>query len=298
MENPLSLSIRIIELHINNEHLEGKKLKVMIRSSENERTNYTMKIDGKYILKGYKPARFNVKSQSSSSIFVDVKRSRFIVKDELIGNVQLPLNWFPINHIVREWYPVKGVSNVQDDVMILLDIHIDNRGALPFMAPFASLRVLPTWTRPLLTENSDFPVIPSIVYITMNDYQKTLQPERGTGENPIPPYVQYSQPFPQINFPVQSNNINTQFPNQQVDVSQPDIPLPTTIPVEVQNAANDDLSNDKELIESHQVPSQTIVNVSYPNVNEHSSEFVPAGPITINNCTVHIQPKQIDNFNN
>ena len=52
--------------------------------------------------------------------------------------------------------------------MILLDIHIDCRGCSPFMAPFTSMKVNPSWKRPELTENSEVLPNPTIIYCTPN----------------------------------------------------------------------------------------------------------------------------------
>lgn len=153
-----TLNIRIVELLSKEKRTSINFLYFLTHTTGNEHKEAKMKIttnkSGK-ILICEKPIAFNIESQLNNTIYMNFKRHRFIISDDLIGEVVLPLNWFPSNHIVREWFPIVTKNNGHSGGMVLLDIHVDCRGADPFMAPFAHLNIRPTWRNPELNENAE-----------------------------------------------------------------------------------------------------------------------------------------------
>lgn len=162
-----TVNIRIIELLTNEKHSAINSFHILIRANDFPNHVFKLKIyENKYnnILSGDKPSTLLIRRQKNNFLSIDLKRFNLIGKNDLIGQLVLPLEWFPTNHIVREWFPIQKTGQFQGG-MILLDIHVDSRNALPFMAPFAALRVYPCWKRPTLGENCEIPIVPPIVYL-------------------------------------------------------------------------------------------------------------------------------------
>lgn len=140
----------------------------------------------------------DVDNHSQNQLYVQLKRHRMIISDDDIGKVVIPLKWFPRRKVVREWFPLTSagklrktlMDNINDmqnssqnkniaqnnaelpeyndgseNLMLLLDVHIAKKKDKPFNAPFSSMRVLPSWKKPLLLQGSEFPPVPPIAYI-------------------------------------------------------------------------------------------------------------------------------------
>lgn len=187
-----TLNIRVIELICSEKLSSTNSFQVCCHTSLDLDKISKIKIlsndkDSSAGYKGDKPIQFEIPTQKEEFIYVYLKRHRLLLKDEVLGKLSLPMSWFPTNHIVREWFPFKASPVAKDGGMILLDVHFDARNVNPFMAPFAALRVYPNWTRPTLTENADYPIIPPIVYII---------PSTISNQNaqPTPPSQPYQYP--------------------------------------------------------------------------------------------------------
>lgn len=110
---------------------------------------------------------FQVPNQSSESlIFLLMKRIIF-GPNRAIGRCSLPLDWFPPNRVVREWFPMTATAGGETGAvktMLLLDVHIAERKAKRFKAPFATLRIVPTWIRPV-DEGTECPAPPQVIFV-------------------------------------------------------------------------------------------------------------------------------------
>ncbi|OHT11312.1 hypothetical protein TRFO_19294 [Tritrichomonas foetus] len=298
-----TLNIKIIELITEEKYTSMNPLQVFINtSSKNDRgnTSYNSKItklkicksSAGNVLKCDKSIQYEIVTQRNSFINVELKRHRVIIADDSLGNVLLPLEWFPTNHVVREWFPIHN-KNTNKDSMILLDVHVDRRKVMPFMAPFATLRVLPCWQRPTLTEHNDFPVIPPIVYIIQSYNSQTISPNahqiqdanvpaslqriipnHNTESNnsqqsvAIPQYHEYYVPQP-----FENNGINLVSP-YSLPISQNDIPEENAEP-----------NHDKE--NNHHIQSEC-PTVYYPPLDNASESFtLPSYPSISENEVVH-----------
>jgi hypothetical protein len=71
--------------------------------------------------------------------------------NRMVGRCGLPLDWFPTNRIVREWFPMtlQACSPFGEiKTWVLLDVHVEDRKVPKFKTAFANLRVIPNWRRP------------------------------------------------------------------------------------------------------------------------------------------------------
>lgn len=229
----MALNFKIIELITEEKRSSVNHLYVNVRKSEGPNVKLTklkMLTNKKNNnLRNDKTVTFDLATQNNMFLYLEIKRHRVIVSDDLIGKLTLPLEWFPTNHVVREWFPFKQASKKNKSVMILLDIHVDARKVPPFMAPFATLRVLPCWKRPTQTENVDFPVHPPMVYVLSSAEQRTISIQQlremastqQTNQSQIT--ISSAQPLPQGYTPViaTQNQLNPNQSNtQQLQRSQ------------------------------------------------------------------------------
>lgn len=207
-----TLNIRIVELLTDEKRSSIKYLYFLTHTTENVHKVTKLKITTNKtgnLLICEKFISFNLDSQLNSSIHMEFKRHRFLISDDFIGHIDLPLNWFPSNHIVREWFPIKKNRGGKNGGMLLLDVHVDCRGADPFMAPFAPLKVQPTWKRPMLSENAE------ILIDQPDDNRNQNQ------SNNIPNAIQYqSYPAPCF-YPVCQLPPSWQFVPYYQEVAQP-----------------------------------------------------------------------------
>lgn len=185
-----------------------------------------------------KSISLDVDNQLQSQLCIQLKRHRMLISDDDVGKVVIPLKWFPRRKVVREWFPLTSagklkktlMDNIHDlqgnpqtrdvqpeindgseKLMLLLDIHIAKNKEKAFDAPFSSMRVLPSWKKPLLLQNSEFPPIPPISYIAGQN------PDRTTDDT-IPlhqSYVVMMQPeqMNQINNNVSPTSLNVNVNN-------------------------------------------------------------------------------------
>lgn len=65
-----------------------------------------------------------------------------------ISRLSLPLTWFTVNAVVRSAFPMLTKTPQDGDPMAYLDVHITDKGDLPFSAPLGPLLVTPSWEVP------------------------------------------------------------------------------------------------------------------------------------------------------
>jgi hypothetical protein len=97
--------------------------------------------------------RFDVPREDEQLMFFLEKR-RIFSANVTLAQCSLPLNWFPVDRICRDWFPMTDLPNhantgTAGNTMVLLDIHLDSRKVKPFRAGFAPLQIITTWTRPV-----------------------------------------------------------------------------------------------------------------------------------------------------
>lgn len=220
-----TINMRVVELLTKEKHSTINSFYILARTNNSQYQCTKMKIiSNKYtnILTGEKPSSLFIRAQHNDFLNIDLKRYHFISKDDLIGQVVLPLEWFPTNHMVREWFPIQKSGEFQGG-MILLDIHIDSRNVQPFMAPFAALRVFPCWERPTFSENSEIPVIPPVVYVMAPQVNSSMLAQE---QNLIPQVQEYVNvvdlPINPYSNRYKKNDININYPELNNPYNQKD----------------------------------------------------------------------------
>lgn len=268
-----TLNIRIVELLTQEKHTSINSFHVLLHTSNHPNKITKMKITSNKngnVLHCEKNVSLFIPNQIGNYIYLDLKRYHFVISDDLIGQLVLPLDWFPTNHVVREWFPFVQSGNFMGG-MILLDIHVDARNVDPFMAPFTALRVFPCWKRPTLCENSEIPIIPPIVYIvspqqpsysneTNQTQQQALEPPSQQYIN-IMPVNPYSRTDNLSNIPLgyatnQQNEQHLQLMRQQ---AQEQINLEIQMyqqqnQIHSQNITNNEQSTENQSIDTTQRP--------------------------------------------
>jgi hypothetical protein len=164
-----TLWARVLELRTDEKHGRMNKLKLFAETRSTKAIR--LDVEGDTFLTGQGFWSFRVPSQANEYLSIALKKTYLFHKDKIIGRTHLPLDWFPTNRIVREWFPMTAENDgdgPEAKTMICLDIHIDTRGARKFKAAFSNLRVIPTWIRPLEMV-TDGPAPPQVIYVIPED---------------------------------------------------------------------------------------------------------------------------------
>jgi hypothetical protein len=119
---------------------------------------------------------FTVQHQHNENIILTLTKRIIFGPNRVLSRCSLPLEWFPTNCVVREWFPMTAGSSdgySATKTMIRLDIHVNDRRAGKFKAAFANLRVIPNWPRPL-DAHVNPPAPPQVVFVVT---EETVQGE-------------------------------------------------------------------------------------------------------------------------
>lgn len=194
------IHIRVLE--IRTEETPGACHSFLVSAATSNITPKKSKVKGDTIKKCNYVWTYDIASQFEANLIVKMERSRMIIKDEEVAKLIVPLQWFPTNRVVRDWFPMKASDQTHKDAFILLDVHIDDRKCEKFMAAYSTLRIFPCWNRPQDPE-CECPAPPQIVYVIGN------QPIVNES-NAVPPYQTYVT-NPQGQFINQPPNYQTQY---------------------------------------------------------------------------------------
>lgn len=88
--------------------------------------------------------------QAIDSLAITLEKRCVLSKNKELAKCVMPLDWFPTNKIVRDWFPLQRTSGKSESITtyILMDIHLENRKVSRFSVPFSNMRIIPSWNRP------------------------------------------------------------------------------------------------------------------------------------------------------
>lgn len=216
------LNIRIVELMTKERRSSINYLYTFVHTSDTQNKMIKLRITTNKkgnVLVCEKQISFKIEYQSDNYLYFDFKRHRMLISDDLLGRLVLPLDWFPTNYVVREWFPISKQGKGNEEAMILLDIHVDHRNVQPFMAPFSTMKVIPSWERPRLTENAEVAANPPVVYVISPQSNCIVIPPDRSRNNPYCPPHQEAFSQDQLPYCFMPQNSNSQ-PNIQL-MTQP-----------------------------------------------------------------------------
>ena len=78
--------------------------------------------------------------------------------DSIYGSVTIPLEWFPINKVIKEWFPIEPISPQDLTLNILIEVHITTYGHSAFNATSGNLLIIPLW-KPFDDTSSTIPKV-------------------------------------------------------------------------------------------------------------------------------------------
>jgi hypothetical protein len=158
--------VRVLEIRTSETHTRVNKLLLFFESRSTPKA-FRGDVRGEGFLQCDGTWKFHVLNQSSEFLAISLKRRHFFTADDAVAKCTLPLTWFPTNCMVREWFPMvreNDPSSTDIRAMIHLEVHVETRGAEPFMVAFSNLRVVPTWPRPN-DPGEECPAPPQVVYV-------------------------------------------------------------------------------------------------------------------------------------
>lgn len=151
-----NLHVRVLEVRTDIPSSWPNKLLMVVTSTQDTSGPEVTVDDSGYVKSCNRVWTFIFREEQMAEMQTDVKkvpvfqvilrRRRIFGKNTTIGNLTLPICWFPLNKVVREWFPMK--TNGQD-VMVLLDVHVNADNSEAFEAPFSQMEVVPAWSRPI-----------------------------------------------------------------------------------------------------------------------------------------------------
>jgi hypothetical protein len=109
---------------------------------------------------------FKIPHQANEEINLFLMKRIIFSPNRAIGHCSLPLDWFPTNRVVRDWFPIAKESGAAPEykTWLLLDVHVEGRKVAKFKAAFSNLRVIPTWPRPV-DPIVECPTPPQVVFV-------------------------------------------------------------------------------------------------------------------------------------
>jgi hypothetical protein len=133
-------------------------------------------VAGKVLLRCGATWKFQIGHHDTDYFVLTLERRRIFSRNDPLATCSLPLSWFPVDRVVRDWFPMieTGASPTPDGsstTMVLLDIHLDSRRVPEFRASFAPLRVIVTWPRPCDEFTECTP--PKQIFIVVNHPNET-----------------------------------------------------------------------------------------------------------------------------
>jgi hypothetical protein len=185
-----ALYVRVLEVRTDEQHDFINKLMVTVES-ESTQKQIRHAVTGRRLLRCDATWKFKLRAQPNGDIRIALTKRRVIGSDKEIGKCSLPLDWFPINQIVRDWFPLHEEKNEPEGQdarhWLLIDVHVNCRGNRQFSTSFSPLKVLSTWTRPP-EPYAECPVPSTMVVV--------IQPEDPTGNQPprCPPIERMVEP--------------------------------------------------------------------------------------------------------
>jgi hypothetical protein len=140
--------------------------------------------------------KFHINDHHNEQFVLVLERRKIFSRNDELAACSLPLNWFPVDRVVRDWFPMieTGTPLAPDGssrTMVLLDVHLDSRNVKEFHASFGALRVIATWPRPCEEFIECAP--PKQIFIVVNHPSEiAMHRERAAPGTPVP--VGYAVP--------------------------------------------------------------------------------------------------------
>jgi hypothetical protein len=181
--------LRVLEVRLSSMEVSAKKLMIYSQmTSDPKRVKRDVR-GSRLSLHCSKSMRFHIAATPDNSISFWLVRHACFGRSKTLGRCTIPLDWFPMECVVREWFPLIETDAEFTKMMLLLDVHITNASAKPFEATFARLNVIPTWPRPVdeFVEFREWQVIfvvqgqPEAAQIVLEPYTSSLDYMTGPG---------------------------------------------------------------------------------------------------------------------
>jgi hypothetical protein len=182
--------IQLLELHTDEKNGIVNRLWLFADASC-DAARHLRKVKKQHVLQCTAPWTFKVPHQANEQINMLLMKRIVFGPNRAIGRCVLPLDWFPTNRVVREWFPMTFDASAPTDVTtwLLLDVHVEDRKIPKFQAAFANLRIIPTWPRPV-DSNVECIAPPQVVFV--------LPQQTADGEMQYAPVAVAQYPSPEV----------------------------------------------------------------------------------------------------
>jgi hypothetical protein len=126
-------------------------------------------VNGHYLMRCRDSWNLTVRHPGDDRLTVFLRRRRFFSPNETLASSIIPIGWFPVDRVVRDWFPL---TPSRHPAWLLLDSHLDSRHVRPFGASFTRMLWLATWERPN-DEFAECPALPHTV-VVVDDQMSAL----------------------------------------------------------------------------------------------------------------------------
>jgi hypothetical protein len=141
--------LRVLEVRLPSMEVSAKNLMIYSQlTSDPKRVKRDVR-GGRLDLNCAKSMRFHITATPDNSINFWLVKHAYFGRSKTLGRCTIPLDWFPVERVVREWFPLIETDTKFTKTTLLLDVHVASANARPFKATFARLNVIPTWPRPV-----------------------------------------------------------------------------------------------------------------------------------------------------
>jgi hypothetical protein len=141
--------LRVLEVRLESMEVSAKGLMIYSQMTSDPKRVKRDVNGSRLYLHCTKSMKFNVQPTPDNSISFWLVRHAYFGRGKTLGRCAIPLDWFPAERVVREWFPLLETDTAFTKTTLLLDVHITHANAKPFSATFARLNCIPTWPRPV-----------------------------------------------------------------------------------------------------------------------------------------------------
>ena len=118
--------------------------------------------------------KFDYNDSGDDSIEIILFESRFMMNDEIVGKISIPVSHIPKNKVVVEWVPIESLRKFVFNTELLCMFHISD--SIEFSDEFDYFCVEPKWKRSKVDEEDIIDVVnnikKSIQIANMSDVEK------------------------------------------------------------------------------------------------------------------------------
>lgn len=220
-----------------------------------------------------------------SKLSINICVTAKINRESDLGRISMPLDWFPPNTVVQQYFPLSCIGYFVPPVYLFLTVHYSTTGILGFDVPSSKLAVHPAW--PPLDVAMNQPIMIALPMQRCN--QQYFQPGQFTPNMDYPGNANSACPYPPSNLvlpTVPHKHSSTSTNTSQNNTNSPNV-AQNNLPSSSNSTQNRNLSNPTQSahLSSNPTPSVHHTSTNSEQQSTHHSTHHHSSQNTISQIT-------------